>query len=493
MYRSKIRLKALKAISFFIVTITLLVVIGFFWQQRHVAQAASLDAALQTLIAQQGLTPLAAPTPPDPALVALGQALFFDKELSGNRDTSCATCHHPALATGDQLPLSIGTGGIGFASKRQLGDNRDFVPRHTTELFNRGLPEWTTMFWEGRVEGSTATGFETPAGEYLPSGLDSALAAQAMFPVTIRTEMRGGWYNVAGYAIQPGTVLDEAAAYAQNLPTGWEDTDVFGQPNELASIPNDARFFPQIWALLMERLLAIPTYRELFRQAYPDVPAAELGFQHAANAIAAFEAQAFAFTNSPWDRYLAGDETALTDQAKQGALLFYGRAGCAACHSGPLFTDQQYHNIGAPQFGPGRDDFAPLDYGRYAITQAPADKYTFRTPPLHNVALTAPYLHNGAYDSLTAVIAHHLQPEETLRAFDGRALPPELRATLQNYAVTIDDILLTLSPQLPQTELNRREIAQLVAFLESLTDPAATDMSNLLPATVPSGLPVEDK
>ncbi|HUM68759.1 MAG TPA: cytochrome c peroxidase, partial [Chloroflexota bacterium] len=109
--------------------------------------------------------------------------------------------------------------------------------------------------------------------------------------------------------------------------------------------------------------LAIPAYQELFRQAYPDVPAVELGFQHAANALAAFQAQAFTFTNSPWDRYLAGDESALSKQAKQGALLFYGRAGCAACHSGPLFTDQQYHNIAAPQFGPGRDDFAPLDYG----------------------------------------------------------------------------------------------------------------------------------
>lgn len=480
----------LRVVSVLVMGLVLLATAVFFWQRRTTAQAATVDAELHTVIARQGLTPLAAPAPPDPALVALGQALFFEKELSGNRDTSCATCHHPTLATGDQLRLSIGTGSRGFGAERQLGENRDFVPRHATELFNRGLPEWETMFWEGRVEGSAAAGFKTDAGEYLPAGLDSALAAQAMFPVTIRTEMRGGWYNVAGYAIQPGTVLDEETAYAQNLPTGWEDTDVFGQPNELAEIPNDSKYFPQIWALLMARLLAIPAYQELFRQVYPDVPVAELGFHHAANALAAFQAQAFLFVNSPWDRYLAGDETALSNEAKEGALLFYGRAGCATCHSGPLFTDQQYHNIGVPQFGPGRDDFAPLDYGRYAITQDPADKYAFRTPPLHNVALTAPYLHNGAYDSLTAVIEHHVQPEEALRAFDGRNLPPELRATLQNYPVTIDDILTTLSPQLPQTELSRQEMAQLVAFLESLTDPAAADLSGIIPESVPSGLPV---
>ncbi|NJN53812.1 MAG: c-type cytochrome [Anaerolineae bacterium] len=179
----------------------------------------------------------------------------------------------------------------------------------------------------------------------------------------------------------------------------------------------------------------------------------------------------------------------MSNEPKRGIAL-YGRAGCATCHSGPLFTDQQYYNIAVPQFGPGRDDFAPLDYGRYAITQNPADKYAFRTPPLHNVTLTAPYLHNGAYDSLEAVITHHLQPEEMLRAFDGRTLPPELRDTLQNYPVTTDDILTTLSPQLAQTSLSRQEMAQLLAFLESLTDPGATDLSGIIPESVPSGLSV---
>lgn len=478
-----------KTILISLLVITLLALTGFYWQQRTAVHAANLDQTLQAIIAQNNLTPLVNDATPDPAKVLLGQMLFFDKELSGNRDVSCATCHHPQLATSDQLMLSIGTGGSGFGAERVLGHGRSFVPRHATDLFNRGLAEWETMFWEGRVAGDRAGGFITPAGEYLPEGLESILAAQAMFPVTIRDEMRGGRYHVAGYAIEPGTVLDDEAGY-DNRPIGWEDTDVFGQPNELAALANDSEQFPEIWALLMQRLLAIPEYRQLFQQAYPDVP--RLGFQHAANAIAAFETDAFTFTNSDWDRYLAGDNTALSNEAKAGAILFYGKAGCATCHSGPLFTDQQYHNIAVPQFGPGRDEFAPLDYGRYTISQNPADRYAFRTPPLRNVALTGPWLHNGAYDSLEAVIEHHLNPAESLRVYDGRALPPDLRPTLQNQPVTLEDILQTLSPQLPTAELSPQEVQQLLAFLQSLTDPAATDLNHLIPAQVPSGLPVEN-
>lgn len=481
-----------KALLIIILLIGATAVTAYFWQQQTAAQSATLDEKLQTVISQYNLTPLIDETDPDTAKVTLGQMLFFDKELSGNRDTSCATCHHPQFATGDELPLSIGTGSTGLGSGRILGENRTLVPRHAPELFNRGQAEWETMFWDGRVAGNPTDGFITPAGDYLPDGLDNALAAQAMFPVNIRNEMRGGWYNVDGYAVKPGTVLDAEASDAP-LPTGWEDSDVFGQPNELAALPNDNLYFPQTWQLLMTRLLAIPAYQELFQQAYPDVPPSELGFQHAANAIAAFEASAFTFTNAAWDRYLAGEATAVSNQAKQGALLFYGQAQCATCHSGTLFTDQQYHNIAVPQFGPGRDDIAPLDYGRYAITQDPADRYAFRTSPLRNVTLTGPWLHNGAYDSLKAVVEHHLNPAESLRAYDGRQLPPELRPTLQNYPVTQDDILASLSPQLPQTDLSTAEVAQLIAFLESLTDPAAADMNSLVPTAVPSGLPVGEE
>ena len=96
------------------------------------------------------------------------------------------------------------------------------------------------------------------------------------------------------------------------------------------------------------------SYATLFTAAFPDIRATELGFQHAATAIAAYEADAFAFAATPWDAYLAGDDGALTTAAKRGAISFFGDAGCSLCHSGTLFTDQSFHNVGVPQLGPGK-------------------------------------------------------------------------------------------------------------------------------------------
>ena len=424
---------------------------------------------LLQVVAQYDLQPLQRPPQQDPALVALGEALFFESELSGNRDIFCATCHDPELGTADGLSLSIGTGGSGLGPSRRPDPDRPLVARNAIALFNSGLPGWDSLFWDGRVEVVPTGGYATPAGSSLPPDLSSILAAQAMFPVILRDEMRGGWYNVDGYTIQPGTSPDEAVYDAAR--GGWHDVDTFGQPNELAAIPNGEQHMPQIWSALMARLLAIPEYRRLFAAAYPDVPAGVLGFQHAANALAAFQTEAFAVVNTPWDRYLAGEEDALSSEAVAGALLFYGEAGCAACHSGSLLSDRDYHNIGVPQFGPGRDEDAPLDFGRWHVTGDERDRFAFRTPPLRNVTLTGPWLHNGAYDSLEAVIDHHMDPEASLSEYDGSHLIPELRDTLQNEAVTIEAILRTLDPQAQEgRQLSAIKVGQIVAFLEGLED-----------------------
>ena len=95
---------------------------------------------LRAVIDDQGLLPIESEDRPD-ALVRLGQALFFDRELSGNRDVSCATCHHPSLATGDGLAVSIGTGGAGLGPDRSLGDDRDLIPRNAPDVFNRGAAD----------------------------------------------------------------------------------------------------------------------------------------------------------------------------------------------------------------------------------------------------------------------------------------------------------------------------------------------------------------
>lgn len=422
------------------------------------------DARLREIITSLDLrVPDPGPTPA-PALFELGRALMFDKILSGNKDIACATCHHPLHQTGDGLPVSIGTGGRGLGPQRVRGEGRPFIPRNAPELFLRSAREWRTMFWDMRVSGDPQSGFETPAGLQLPAGLKSVLAAQAMFPVTSRNEMRG-----------------EAG-----------DTAVDGQLNELALIPDHD--LPAMWSALMVRLLALSEYRALFAQAYPSVPEQQLGFQHAANAIAAFEGKAWALLDSPWDRYLRGDNGALPEEAKRGALLFFGEARCASCHSGSLFTDQHAHNIAVPQVGPGKGDEAPLDFGRGRETQDSAQRYAFRTPPLRNVAVTGPWMHDGAFATLEAAVRHHLDPASSLRRYDPAAhLPPELRDTFQSSAELMEDMLFRLDPVLKEPiRLRDGEVNALLVFLEALTDPAALDLSADIPERVPSGLPVRD-
>jgi cytochrome c peroxidase len=425
----------------------------------------TLDAQVRANFGRWGAIPIGAVPVQEPALVSLGQSLFFDKLLSGNRDISCGTCHDPAAQMGDGLTLAIGTGGIGVGSARTLGAGRQFVARNAPSLLNQGLGLFY-MFWDGRVneEGWQGGRFKTPAGTALPAGLASLLAAQAMLPVTNRTEMRGN----AG------------------------DVDRLGNANELAQL-GDAQFV-EIWRGTMQRLLAVQEYVAKFTAAYPGTPTSALGFQHAANALAAFQVHAFTTTNSPFDRYLARDDRALSNDAKHGALLFFGKAQCSSCHGGPLLGGRSFANAGVPQLGPGVGSVAPLDRGRgEELPQVEFYRFAFRVPALRNVELTAPYMHNGAYRTLEAVIRHYNNVDSALKSFDGAELDPSLRGTHHGGAATVNAILATLDFRLRQPmRLTQQEQRQLVAFLESLTDPAARNLGSVVPATVPSGLPVRE-
>lgn len=455
-------------------------------QKESKPDAGALDDELQQVIALANMGPIDLGPAPEEHKVALGEALFFDKEISGNRDISCATCHHPLLHGGDGLALSFGTGAKGLGTTRKIGVGRELVPRNAPEIFNRGAPQWSTMFWDGRVV-EEFDYFGSPAGDVLPAGLESSLAVQAMFPPTSRDEMRGKSGDICRPVDGPPevqnvfTVTEQAAdSNSMNVP----------EVNELALL-EDAEL-TAIWTTLTDRLLAIPKYRELFAEAFPSVPLGELGFQHAANAIAAYEIAAFSFADSPWDRYLAGDLNAMSPAAKEGALLFYGEAGCSNCHSGVLMTDQKYHNIGVPQFGPGKDE-SGLDYGRFLVTGEPGDKYAFRTPPLRNIALTGPWLHNGAYVRLEDVVRHHLNAAESLGAFSGEQLPAGVKETMRHEAAVVTEVMSTLDPLMTvPREIDAYEFEQLIAFLQALSSPSAVDLAYLVPESVPSGLPVWD-
>jgi cytochrome c peroxidase len=411
---------------------------------------------------------------PSSAEVALGQVLFFDKIISGNRNISCATCHHPLAGTGDGLALPIGEGGKGLGVTRDTGIGGDAVhervPRNAQPLFNLGAKEFAIMFHDGRVtvDNSQPSGFNTPAGGQLPSGLANPLAVQAMLPVTSSAEMAG----------QPGE-NPVADAAAEEFFTGENG----------------------VWSLLTQRLRAIPEYVALFRDAYPGqiTTADDIQFKDAANAIAAFEATAWRADNSRYDQYLRDNNHALTDGERKGMELFYGIANCSSCHSGKFQTDQSFHAIAMPQIGPGKGHNSEgysdgrEDFGREAVIGDENDRFRFRTPTLRNVALTAPYGHAGAFDTLEAVVRHHLNPVESLLNYDASQVRMPSRADLdeQDFVVMNDYWRveqIAHRNELASVDINEAQLVNLMSFLHALTDNAFLDDRRNVPRSVPSGM-----
>jgi cytochrome c peroxidase len=404
------------------------------------------------------------------ATVELGRQLFFDKILSGSFNIACATCHHPFAGTGDGLSLSVGEGARGTGIVRDTGSGidaiRERVPRNAPALFNLGAREFSTLFHDGRVspDRHAPSGFASPAGVALPPGLDNVLAVQAMFPVTSGTEMAG----------EPGENPVADAAARGDLPAVWE--------------------------LLAARLREVDAYVAQFVAAFDDVNAAgDITFVHVANAIAAFEAVAWRADNSAFDRFLRGDRLAMSATQRRGMRLFYGRAGCSGCHAGALQTDHSFRAIAMPQVGPGKGDGPGgyEDFGRERVTGKAADRYRFRVPSLRNVALTAPYGHAGAYDTLDAAVRHHLDPVAALRAFDVSQVVLPSRPDLDEqdrYALDSEATMAAIAAanELSPIRLRERDIAALVAFLHALTDPAMLDLRRDVPRAVPSGLPLAD-
>jgi len=452
---------------------------------------ASEVAALRKTLADLEVTPLEKPPAFSKEKIALGQALFFDPVLGGNRDVSCATCHHPKTATADGRSRAVGTKAYVNQGKRMPEGLRlmevkgrepvlvgfdlhkaahPFTPRNSPEIFNRGDSAWKNMFWDGRVHEYEPGKFALNSmrltkspGLYqirMPENSESLLAAQAMVPVLSSDEMRG----------EQG------------------QTDAVGSHNEVGQIlgQNESK----IWDALMKRLLEIEGYRDLFAKAYPGKALESLNFADVGNAIAAFEISAFTLRDSPWDRFLEGDDQALNVSQIAGASLFYGRANCATCHSGRLLTDQKMHNIGIIPIGPGPDSEEDADYGVAHRSNADLDeKYAFRTPPLRNVELTGPYMHNGAYASLEAAVRHQLNPVHALENYDVSQLEPEFRGAVHNDSRTIKDVKSTMPDELKvPLFLSDDEVGKLMEFLKALTSPSARNLDHTIPESVPSGL-----
>jgi len=408
---------------------------------------------VRLLAAVRGIGPLPAARRVRQPLVLLGRSLAFDPVLSGPKTLSCMTCHVPAFGTSDGKSLSVGLGGSGLGPSRSHPQGV-FIPRNAPPLFNLGAMR--ALFWDGRVEVRADGSFHTPAGAQLGPEMTKVfefgvVSALALFPVTNRLEMRG-----AG-------------------------------GNELAALSDDD--FIGIWKGLMTRLGQIPEYRAMFEAAYPGTPFEKMTFAHASNAIGAFFVDQLSTANTPWDRFLAGDDRALTPRQLEGAKTFL-TLKCSICHSGPTLSDQEFHNVAVAQVGPGQGNGASGadDFGRMNVTGDPADAYRFRTTPLRNVELTAPYGHDGAITGLRAFVAHYSESDQKLLEFDPMQLEPSLRNSLvanQSAVIAGRDTLIV------GVVLTDDLVDKLMDYMTALTDDAARTLKHTAPHRVPSHEAVE--
>lgn len=436
------------------------------------APSAGLDADLAALIQGHGLTgdPSAGRDllGIDDPLAQLGMKLFFSKALGGDMDAACVTCHHPLLGGGDGLPLSIGVGAV---EPDLLGPGRTHpsgefnVPRNAPTTFNIGL--WDqALFWDGRVEslgktpgqnGADGLGIRTPDtafGLADPLAGDDLVAAQSRFPLTSAEEMRGKVFE----AYRPNALV------RAHLCARLGD---FGAGQGELSAAHWLAEFQQAFASQLDAEALITD-------------------ANIAAALAAYQ-RSQVFVDTPWRAYVQGQRDAIDAAAKRGARLFFrpveqGGAGCAVCHSGDFFTDEQFYTLAVPQIGLGKDDgpFDDDDYGRFRATGRPEDLYAFRTPTLLNVEVTGPYGHDGAYATLEGIVRHHLNPAAAVAAFDPTQLDPAARVT--HWAENTQAALAKLAADrragrspLPERTLTDDQVADLISFLHALTDPCVLD------------------
>lgn len=404
----------------------------------------------------------------DFAEAALGQLLFYDPLLSGNKEVACATCHHPRHGTSDGLSLGLGDGGVGLGPKRITDpDNmpEQRVPRNSPALFNLGAREFTVLFHDGRIgiDPTRPSGLRTPLDDDMTAGFASLLSAQTMFPVLSPDEMAGHYgENDVSKAVRQGLITGESGA----------------------------------WDILARRVAGIEAYVDSFTAIYPHVDRAnQIRFTDISNAVAAFMEFEWRSDTAPFDSFLRG-ETVLSETATLGAELFYGEAGCSGCHSGPFQTDHDFHAMATPQIGPGkaaRFESHARDEGRFRVTGNPIDAYKFRTPSLRNVAMSAPYGHAGTFATLEAFVRSHLDPVAALGTYDVTqvVLPKFDVDDLRAMADEADLAAIAAAVYTPPIALDEAQIATLLAFLDSLTDTAAMAGRLGVPASVPSGLLVQ--
>jgi cytochrome c peroxidase len=194
------------------------------------------------------------------------------------------------------------------------------------------------------------------------------------------------------------------------------------------------------------RLEASAEYKDLFAIAYEG----KITPRTIGRALGAFQKTLQSF-DTPYDSFNLGDDSAISESAKRGRLLFIGKAKCADCHSGNDFTSERFRNIGL------FDGSKLSDRGRGKITGNPTDDGQFKVPTLRNVAVTAPYMHNGMFKTLREVIAYYNEPDKIVPSQKGRdasivalQLTPVELEDLEQFLLTLTDRRFTAQATTPR-------------------------------------------
>ena len=423
--------------DYFLVLIVSFLLGGKVLSQEKKTLEQKIDEQLKIFSSRFGYAPTRGPSDKKPHLYKLGKSLFSDKRISMAGDTSCATCHQPQLGTGDGLPLSIGTGGVGKGLKRGQGLSSPTL-RNAPPLYNKTHPSFRVLFWDGRVEFSPKDKiFKTPNpnlnGENPPfadivSQLDSSSAAQSLFPLINEIEMRGHNFS--------------------------DLTD------------------REVWDEVFRRVIQIKNYENLFKKAFPNE---KWNIGHIGKALAHFQDVEFSTRETAWDNYLKGNTSALSLPEKKGALTFTRKGRCFMCHNGKHLTNFRFENIMVPHLSLN-ENF--MDRGRGSIDKRKGAAFQFIVSPLRNVGLTAPYFHNGSMATIEDVIEHYNEPLESYNNYSENKINERFKNNyhtpfISQYSEEAENLLFrntsrSLHQFLALTEEEKKNLALFLKF--SLTE-----------------------
>ena len=367
---------------------------------------------------------VAPPAPPQnpvtPEKAVLGKILFWDEQLSSDGSMACGTCHIPSqggsdprlgtsainpgpdglVGTDDDIvgsPGVVGTNAFGhYEPKAGFGLDAQVTGRHSPSNLTAGY--FDELFWDGRA----GSKFLDPVTGLTAIPAGGALESQSLGPFLSDVEMSDKGWTLDDLELRLATV--RPLALASNLP---KDTD--------------------------DALAASPSYPELFTAAFgtPDITPVRIAF-----ALATYQ-RTLVPNETPWDNFMRGDPSALTQEQHAGMVAFDTTAICAVCHTPPLFANGDYHSLA---LRPSSED-----PGRYAVTGNPADLGRFKTPSLRNVALRGRYFHTGT---------------NTI---------PTLRGSVAFYSGS--GAFDNLDPVLNGLVIPDADIDNITAFMEALTDP----------------------